>query len=349
MLLAIFALAVPFSTTSVVANIVIIILAFFQKRFLILIFILLAVQVFISTDLRIINELSTPLGKYYTTDMRAFLKTYQLMKEGQNFYPAFVTGMGGLRDGYFHPDVNAWRQPFVFYLWKVLPGNGASIYFLWQVMLIFVLVAAYLVTRNILSPLILWPYLHYSLVDLTLLQPEWWGMAFFVFGLAGFANKKDLLTGIFFALALACREPFIIPIIFLAIYRRNPRLFLPLLIFVFYFLFFHIPTIFQFGTEWLRSYSHGNIRTLHSILAYSSWNYLIGVYRPFLILFFLSLIFLFFRRKNSILILSFLPFFLFTAFMAYFGKIDSTRDYWSIYFIPGLLISAPALILPSGK
>ncbi|MEK7127717.1 MAG: hypothetical protein AAB838_03280 [Patescibacteria group bacterium] len=307
-----------------------------------LVLVLIIAQIFISTDAKIVAQLNQPLGKEYTTDMRAFLKTTQLMKEGKNFYPAFYEGMAGLRSGNFHPDINAWRQPFIFYLWKILP-----IYPLWQLLLVAIIICAYLITKNILSPLILWPYLHYSLVDLTILQPEWWGMAFLVFGLCAKTYKKHYLSGLFFLLALMCRELFIIPIFFITLPKFKIYFKFYILFFIYYI--FHLANIFNFQTEWFRNYSNGDWRTLHSIFAYSSWNYFFGVYRPFVILFIFTLFFSFIKRKNLFLLATFLPFFIFTVVMATFGKIDATRDYWSIYFIPLLLISAPALISPPGK
>lgn len=342
MFLLLFALAIPFSQLSLILNLAGIFLALIPRKLTVIILFLIIAQILVSTNQNIVRQLSQPLGKTYTTDMRAFLKTMQLMRAGQDFYPAFATGMAGLRDGNFHPDINAWRQPFVFYLWKILP-----IYPLWQLFLVLIIISAYLITKNILSPLILWPYLHYSLVDLTILQPEWWGMAFLVFGLCAGIYKKYYLAGLFFVLSLMCRELFIIPVFFLTLPHIKKY-------FVFYFLFiiyyiYHLFNIFHFPTEILRSYSNGDIRTMHSIFAYSSWNYLIGIYRPFLILLVLTSIFSFWKRRHLFLLLTFLPFFIFTVAMAALGKIDATRDYWSIYFIPLLLIVSPSLILPSGK
>lgn len=321
-----------------------------NKIFTVIVLSLLSAQIFLWAEPNVVRQLATPLGPEYTTDMRAFLKTYQLMESGQNFYPAFWQGMAGLRAGNFHPDINAWRQPFIFYLWKLLPGDGSSIYFLWQIFLVAILISSYLITKNILSPLLLAPYLRYSLKDLTLLQPEWWGMAFLIFGLTALIKNKSLIAGMFFALCLACREPFAVTILPILIYKRNWRLIMPIALFAFYFLLFHLPNIMNMGTLWFRDYANGNWKTLHSIFAFASWEYpIIGIYRPFVILFIFTTVGFIIRRKNPFLLTSFLPFFLFAFVMAATGKIDATRDYWSIYFIPLLLISAPGIIFPPGK
>lgn len=348
MFLLLFALAIPFSQINLILNLISIFLALIPRKLTVIILFLIVAQIFISTDQNILKQLSQPLRKEYTTDMRAFLKTYQLMKEGQDFYPAFFSAMANLKSGYFHPDINAWRQPFLFYLWKILPGSEQTIYFLWQIFLVLIIVVAYLITKNILSPLILWPYLHYSLVDLTILQPEWWGMAFMIFGLCLATYKKHSLSGMFFLFALMSRELFIIPVFFLTLVKFKRYLPFYVLFFV-YYLFYHLPNIFGFPTEVFRNYANGDWKTLHSIFAYSSWNYLIGVYRPILIIFVTTMTFAIIRRKNLYYLLTFLPFFLFTVLMIITGKIDATRDYWGIYFVPLLLISAPILILPPGK
>ena len=308
---------------------------------LVILFIIL--QIFLSTDTKIVNQLNQPLGPEYTTDMRAFLKTTQLMKSGKDFYPAFFEGMAGLRAGSFHPDINAWRQPFIFHLWKIAP-----VYPLWQLFLIFIIIASYLITKNVLSPIILWPFLHYSLVDLTILQPEWWGMAFLVFGLCFHRYKKHFIAGLFFLMALLCRELFIIPVFFITLFNFKKYIYIYVLFFSYYF-FYHLPNIFSFNTEFLRSTTSGSWKTLHSVFAYGSWEYIFGVYRPILLLFLVTTAISIIRRKNTLLFLSFFPFFVFTAIMAITGKIDATRDYWSIYFVPLLLISAPGIIFPSEK
>ncbi|MBI4099487.1 hypothetical protein HY440_00615 [Candidatus Microgenomates bacterium] len=318
---------------------------------------LLALQVLIAGFLeggQIVHQLSTPLGASYTTDMRAFLKTYQLMKQGENFYPAFATGMAGLSNGVFHPDINGWRQPLIFYLWKILPGNGTSIYFLWEGMIILSLTAAFLVAKKflptrlaILSPLILWPYFHFSLVDLTLLQPEWWATSFFLFGLTAYLYQKFILAGILFATTLATRELFIFPIILLLIINRKPlvKLALPLTFFAIYYSLYHLPKIFTFGTELVRSSRHGGPYVLHYLLAYSSWSYWLGIFRPFLVVLGLVAVSLM-RKRPLVLLISFLPLLLVAFSLAALGVIDETRDYWGIYFMPLLLVSTPALILP---
>ena len=172
-------------------------------------------------------------------------------------------------------------------------------------------------------------------------------MAFLVFGLCAHIYKKHRLAGILFVVSLMCRELFIIPIFFITIPKFKIYFKFYLLFFVYYVI--HLFNIFQFNTTWFRDSSNGNWKTLHSVFAYGSWEYIFGVYRPILLMFVITTASFIIRRKNAVLFLSYFPFFLFTAVMSFAGKIDATRDYWSIYFIPLLLISAPGLIVPSEK
>ncbi len=371
LLLAMFGLMTPFTAAGRALNL----LAFFLvvaglfwkkagEKLAIAVLLILAIQVLLTGGLeggKITDQLATPLGANYTTDMRAFLKTSQLMKQGESFYPAFATGMAGLRDGSFHPDVAAWRQPFLFYVWAILPGNSLTIYYLWQAIILLDLAAAFLVAKKILpvhlailSPFILWPYFHFSLVDLTLLQPEWWAMSFFLFGFGFYLYNRRLPAGIFWALALATRELFFIPITFFLLLslRQNRqeffKIFITIAIFGLYFVFYHLPNISQFQTEWIRSSRHGGLYALHSLFAYSSWSYFLGLFRPFILLLALSMVG-FWRHRNVTILVTFFPFLIFAVLLAIFGGIDETRDYWGIYFVPLLLASTPILILPPGK
>lgn len=363
MLLALFGLMTPFTPIGKILNVVafaLVILGIWKKNqaklTVPLVLGLLIAQLVVAGQLEgnsIKQQLATPLFSGYTTDMRGFLKTYQLMKSGENFYSAFVSGMAGLRDGVFRPDINAWRQPLIFYLWKILPGNGSSIYYAWEIVIIFDLLAAYGIARKflperltILSPFILFPYFHFSLVDFTLLQPEWWAMSFLLFGVTSIVYRRHFLASIFLALSLATREPFIIPVLgILFVNRKNIRqMAIPLLVFGGYYFFFHLPNVFKYPTEIVRSNRHGGVYVLHSLFAYGSWSYLLGVFRPFLILLILG-----FRRRNFLFMTTYLPFLIFAAILAASGGIDETRDYWGIYFVPFLLVSAPILILPPGE
>lgn len=366
--LALFGLMTPFTAEGRALNLITFTVVaagiFWRKsgeKLAIVVLCLLALQLLITGALegkQIIGQLSTPLGAIYTTDMRAFLKTYQLMKNGGDFYNSFATGMGGLRANVFHGDINAWRQPLLFYIWKALPGYGIGIYFFWEAVVIGVLLFSYLIARKflplglaIISPFILLPYFHFSLVDLTILQPEWWAVSCVIFGLGFYLYKKYFLMGIFLALSLAIRELTIIPVaaILLIVITRNKKHLLkiagPIGVFAAYYVFCHLPHIFHFQTEWLRSARNGNLSAIHSLFAYSSWSYLLGQFRPFLVLLSLSLI-SFIKNRRIILLATFLPFFLFALLIAAAGGIDQTRDYWGIYFVPLLLISAPILILP---
>lgn len=316
------------------------------------------------------RELDNKLTETYTTDQRAFLKTYQLMEEGVNFYPALSRAMGNIMKADFKVDIGGWRQPFLFYLWKLLPGTAGNIYLLWVFVTSITLTAAFFVAYKyfknnyaLLSPLLLFPYYHFSLVDLTFLQMEWWATSAFIIGLALFVWRKYFAAGVLFAVSLASRELLIVPaglIVFLLIFSKDRRkiktIAIPILIFLSYYLFIHLSSIAKFGASSIRGYGNGSLLPFQATLAYSSWNYLFWPIRPFLLLLFLTPVFFLVKlmQKGSSLYLffilsSFLPFAVVTMILSFIGGIDVWHDYWGIYFIPLLLISSPVFIIPPGK
>lgn len=338
-----------------------VLLAIWQKnvsKFLtVTVLFLLVLQILVSGQINgstVRAELVASQGDSVETDMRGFIKTYQLMKTGENFYDAFQKGMTAAMHVSFAVDIGGWREPFVFYLWTLLPGNGVAIYYLFELLTAGTLVAAYFIARKflparfaLLSPFILFPYFHYPLSDLTLLQVEWWGMFFLVLGLGFYFYQRMFAAGIFFALALLTRELYLIPIAGLILLKPKAKLIAPLVVPLAFYFLIHLPNIFARGAVISRGFgARKDLAAINFPLAFSSWNYLLGIYRPFLILTIVSMM----RGwRNFVILASWIPFFLITVFMATNGVIDQWHDYWGIYFMPLLLVSAPILILPPGK
>lgn len=338
---------------------------------------LLVLQVFVSGQIggsAIRQELVKPRGESVETDMRGFVKTYQLMKAGESFYDALQKGMTAAMHTPFVVDIGGWREPFIFYFWTLLPGSAESTYYSFEIFVSATLLAVYLVSRKlltrnlaILSPFVLLPYFHYPLVDLTFLQVEWWGLFFFIFGLTSFLYRRILLAGVFLALALTTRELFIVPVtlvvlVCLKTYRpiETLKLTFPILFALSFYFGIHLPNIFSRGAVISRGelgrITAERLSFANYPLAFSSWSYLLGIYRPFLVLALFSVVGMFhkmvkghFRLNHLIILTSWIPFLTFTVFMAANGVIDRWHDYWGIYFVPLLLVSAPILILPPGR
>ena len=293
--------------------------------------------------------------------MRAFLKTYYLMKSGDNFYDAFPKGMSGWLGVNFHTDLAGWREPFLFYLWSFLPGNGESIYYLGLLIIMTAIFSGYAIAKKFLSdakslmiPFLLLPYFYLPLSEISLLQVEWWGLIFLIIGLAFYVHKHPWVAGIFFILSLASREIFLIPILSIIavnFFIRKTWNIRPLIIcltaFCVYFFLYHIPKISLHQTSLLRSTNSGDWHILNTTFAYSSWNYLLGSFRPFIILFITTTSFLIFQiiRKKwhpTLFLMSlYLPIFGFALIVSLNGGLTPWHDYWGIYFVPLLIIVSP--------
>lgn len=367
-----FGLIINFSPILVLLNLLSfmgIVLAIISKKKLLIIFtlVMLFLQVItlaMTKSALVRQELAEEPRKTYTTDMRAFLKTYYLMKSGTNFYDAFPKGMSGWIGPNFKTDLGGWREPLPFYLWTLLPGNGELIYYLALLFIMTSILASYTIARKFLSseksllvPFLLVPYFFLPLSDLTILQMEWWGLWFLLIGQAFYFHDKSLLAGTFFALSLASREIFLIPIlsllacsILLRRLKKNLPVFVPLLVFAAFYLFSYLPKLSMHQTSLLRLASFGDWHVLNVTFAYSSWNYLLGTYRPFLILFVVTtgiLVFQVSKRRfypALYFLVLYLPMFIFTLAVALRGGLTTWHDYWGIYFVPLLIIVSPIVL-----
>src|SRR3989344_9552610 len=66
----------------------------------------------------------------YTTDMKAYLRTYYEVRKGKPYYASLAQAVRGdaTRDN-FPGEVWGWKSPLIFYLWAALPGpSGISVY-----------------------------------------------------------------------------------------------------------------------------------------------------------------------------------------------------------------------------
>lgn len=360
---------------SVLAIIVFILSYIFSITFLakkkLFVFLVLSVLIFglfltgLTEGRHIITEVSHEPGVEYTTDMRAFLKTYYLMKNGENYYPAFAKGVSGAEGTGFGLDIGGWREPFIFYLWKYLTVDGSQIYFLSIIFFSINLLASYSIARQflpektaILAPLLLWSYFHYPMVDLTYMQMEWWAMSFFLWGLAFYFSTKKNYSGIFFALSLATRELFIFSIATIMVIKLSRRHFrsfvlilLPLLCFFVFYVLVYIPNLIPYETVFLRTAGYSDLHMINRALAYSSWSYLLGIYRPLIILFALTTtiaIWRVIRGTHSVetirLMATYLPFSAVIFLAAGSGRMTMWNDYWGIYIIPALLTVTPIIL-----
>lgn len=96
-----------------------------------------------------------PQPEQYAFDGASFLHTYDLMKQGRGYYDAFRQGIvdDSRHDAAFITSRFNYREPFVFYLWKVLPGSDGSALWGWFVVYAaLALVASYTLASGLVSP-----------------------------------------------------------------------------------------------------------------------------------------------------------------------------------------------------
>ncbi|MBI3559327.1 hypothetical protein HY085_02930 [Candidatus Gottesmanbacteria bacterium] len=324
----------------------------------------------ISKARQLIKNISfEPELETYTTDMKAYLRTYFLVKRGQPYYAALAESVVGdaTRDN-LPEEIWGWKLPFIFYFWSLLPGPpGASVYFGYLVLLCLTLVASYKLASRligrwaILSVYLLLPYFFLPLTEITLFQVEWWALSFFILGLAFLIYQKKLSAMVFFLFCIFTRELFLVHLTMLTLvyllFRRYRDLWIfviPVIVLIIFYIFYHLPNVYQFESfepvvSWWRSNIHRGWYLIRPTLSYSSWNYFFYFLHPFRIFLLFAIIGLAYKlslAKNKLIpslsLFSFLPFFVFIFF---FGIQTKWQDYWGVYYIPLSLIFAPAVLL----
>lgn len=315
-----------------------------------------------SKDLR--NMLSSDLPLYtYNNDPGVFLKTYQLVKGGENYYSAFFIAQNGTFTGKRIPsDIWWFRMPTIFYLWSFLPGSGLSIYLLFLLLASVCLFAAYKIVLKfcgfriaLMSPYLLFGYLHFGARDQMLLETEWWGVMFFIIGLYFFFYKRFFWAIVLFSLAVLTRELYVISLVFMflasfANKRRRVWVFIiPILSFALLFVF-HILAVTKYFSSFVEMFrprlAGDGLFLVKQTLVFGSWEYLFFFLKPFYFFVFFALIgsYYIFRKIDKGWGLCVLASFI--VFPIAFLKVGSVpfNDYWGIMYIPQVLIFAPLVL-----
>lgn len=301
----------------------------------------------------------------YNSDMSTYLKVLISMKKGEDFYESLsnVSKQQFGEQGYL--EIWAWKQPLIFYLWKIFPGDGRSIIYLGLIIFSANLMAVYLIGRKFLSaisallcPYIIWPYFRFPLVEQTIAQVEWWALSALIMGFMLLLYNKRWLAGFLFAICLGIRELFVIPIAFIVMVdlikkdlKQTIKLVLPtVLLLLPFYLFVHIQNISKYAdihrliNYATRSGMPSGWKYIRPTLAYNSWSYALSNFRPFLVLLILNSFFLLLKIKrdkkyfDSLILAAYLPFFFLSLKI---GMFDLWHDYWGIYFVPFMLLATP--------
>lgn len=305
-----------------------------------------------------------PIPETYRTDMDDFLKTYYLMEKGQDYYTSFKEAVEqNAFKGAVSTNLWSWRLPTIFYLWKLLPGtSGIGIYYLFLLLCLTTFYISYKTALPVvgdrwavLSPYLLYPYLHFASRDATILQTEWWGMFLVVLGIYFISQKKYLQAVFFASLAMIIRELYILPFIFLSILtivKKNKTwiwFVIPIVVFGLV-LWRHAQVVSQHVDVSNRFYElrlSGGKDIILATLAFGSWEYFFYRLRIFLLLYVIGLVGVLKRIKlnghQSVLMIAFLSFYMFPLAFLFIGT-SIYNDYWGILYIPVLLISTPLIL-----
>ena len=311
-------------------------------------------------------ELNEPIYGTYTSDEKQFLKTYYLMKSGNNFYEAFkIASEGRVAGTPLDNDSFKWRLPTVFYLWKALAVNGRQIFLLYLIWLAAFFIGIFFLLKklegifvSLWAIILLTPYfLNLSDYKTSFLFVEWWALFPFIIGLAFFVYGKYKISWIFFLIAIITREHMIIPLlsfVAIAFLKKEYRLFFSSLVvaflcfYGFHYIFianqfqnYNLSSLVQFNSRF--HLIHKNI--LMKMFAFSMQQYPLISLRVNLWLILASFVSLigFLKSNNKPTAEYYLytaPWSLLIAFMFIAGDYN---DYWGILFMPLLIITVPFL------
>lgn len=303
-----------------------------------------------------------PTPETYRSDLDDFLRTYYLMEKGQGYYISFSQAVSeNAFKSYIAPNIWSWRLPTIFYFWKLLPtGNGVFIYFAFVVLssisLYFVLpISEYFFSKDrlkyaILSPYLLYPYFHFAARDLVFLHTEWWAIMISIIAVYLWVKQLRFLSVLAFSLAVITREllifPFIIVVIIYSVLKKQLQvlLLLPLIILSTLIVLHYIGVTNVIGnpanlfTPRIHRLSY---QILQATLAFGSWEYIYYKIRIFIVFYILSFVGILFNHRLSKAIL--MGFIIFPFSFLFLGS-SNYNDYWGIFYIPWVAISAPLIL-----
>ena len=156
----------------------------------------------------------SPEPKAYTTDTMGYLRTYDLMKSGEGYYAAFAQGV---KDNSYDIVINSpfnYREPFVFFLWKILPGDTGMALLYWfvfyaaVVLILSYVLASSLVGRGValLAPIALVGWFTYFFWTTYFPQTEVWAAGFGLAAVMCLVRKWRIPSLVLLTAAVAARE-----------------------------------------------------------------------------------------------------------------------------------------------
>jgi hypothetical protein len=155
-----------------------------------------------------------PANLSYKSDAQLYMKTFYLMQQGLDYYPAVekacendgrLAASGAAKNGKFYgfwPKPSYFRQPLPFYLWKNM-GSSADWVVRYSVVLgALALAALYagfsrsLSSRALLIPYLLYPWVLAHAATINVFLPDWWAALFTIFAIALIAADVPLAAAV---------------------------------------------------------------------------------------------------------------------------------------------------------
>lgn len=311
------------------------------------------------------SDFSEPIDGTYRSDEEIFLKTFYLMKHGNDYYASFkyASENGSRKIGLTH-DASLWRLPTIFYIWSLTAANGYQIFTLFWALALTILFIVYLILKKFLGSLfalagsiLIVPYfLDAFYYKTSFLFTEWWGLFFYLIGICLLVYQKKQFV-IFFVLAVIVRELFIVPVLFLfvssLILKKNRLQFLLVIVCAVAFLQIHKmfvsrQDVLQIDSS-LVSRLHGFDReSFLSMISFSMRKYPFAQYKfhyAVIVLSALSFLVNYLNKGDKNMVYIFLSGF---AGLLVFPFMTTSvyNDYWGITFMPIIIVSTVLILAP---
>lgn len=179
---------------------------------------------------------SEPPAEGYAFDPVLIIKTFYLMKNGEDYYPAFRRAF--VEDSRFNDEqapntLPQYRQPTLYLLWAWLLPKGEYIVYLFWFLSTLAMAASWLLVRRfadeifgLIGAAFTGSYLLPGATSLWFAQAEYWGAFPALFSVTALAYEQEALAAFFAFLAAAIREWFALALLgglVIAVVRRRWR------------------------------------------------------------------------------------------------------------------------------
>lgn len=155
------------------------------------------------------------LSRPWVFDGAIFTRTEEAVRRGEAFYPAFRRAVEEDERRLGTPTVLFnYREPYLFWLWSVLPGQGPqALWWYYVVLSTLALVPAYLIASRLVhpgaalaAPMLLTPFLYWLGYSQCYMFAEVWAGLMMLFAALAVVRQRWLLGAVLLTVAVAFRE-----------------------------------------------------------------------------------------------------------------------------------------------